>query len=484
MIRIFLAATLLACAAGAQPLRLHPQNPHYFQFNGKTLALVTSAEHYGAVLNGDFDYRKYLATLAADGMNYTRIFAGSYREVPSKSFGILRNTLAPEAGRYIAPWAQSSTPGYAAGGNKFDLDQWNPAFFDRLRDFLTEAAKHRIIVEVTLFSSHYNETHWAVSPLNPLNNVNGTDAIDWKKLHTLDNGNILKRHESYVRKIVRETNAFDNIFFEIQNEPWADRTVMVDVVNPFARPPARDQFPNSVDVGDELSRAWEARIAEWIGSEESQLPKKHLIAQNYANFRASVRGLAPGVSLANFHYAYPEAVTANYGLGIAIGYDETGFLGREDRDYLRQAWNFMLSGGSLFNHLDYSFSVGKEDGTDTEPNGPGGGSPALRRQLRLLSEFLHALPLAEMRPDPGAVKHAAGAFARVISSPGKVWEVYLDGSGPAEVRMSLPAGNYTAEWIDVRSGAVQNAEKFRHTGGDRSLTAPDFRDGIALRLRR
>jgi hypothetical protein len=47
-------------------------------FRGKPTALVTSGEHYGAVLNLDFDYAKYLDTLSADGLNLTRTFSGSY----------------------------------------------------------------------------------------------------------------------------------------------------------------------------------------------------------------------------------------------------------------------------------------------------------------------------------------------------------------------------------------------------------------------
>ena len=82
----------------APPIRLDAKNPHYFLFQGKTVALITSGEHYGAVMNADFDYRKYLQTLAINGFNYTRLFGGSYVEVPAKSFGILRNDLAPAAG--------------------------------------------------------------------------------------------------------------------------------------------------------------------------------------------------------------------------------------------------------------------------------------------------------------------------------------------------------------------------------------------------
>ncbi|HXJ74810.1 MAG TPA: hypothetical protein VNM37_18285, partial [Candidatus Dormibacteraeota bacterium] len=50
----------------APPISLHPDNPHYFLFRGEPTVLISSAEHYGAVLNLDFDYVTYLATLARD----------------------------------------------------------------------------------------------------------------------------------------------------------------------------------------------------------------------------------------------------------------------------------------------------------------------------------------------------------------------------------------------------------------------------------
>ena len=102
------------------PIALHPENPRYFLWRGRPTVLITSGEHYGAVLNLDFDYRQYLETLASDGLNYTRIFSGAYVE-PQGAFNIARNTLAPATGRFIAPWPRSTQPGYAGGGNKFDL---------------------------------------------------------------------------------------------------------------------------------------------------------------------------------------------------------------------------------------------------------------------------------------------------------------------------------------------------------------------------
>ncbi|MGC1616547.1 MAG: hypothetical protein WA736_17850 [Candidatus Acidiferrum sp.] len=471
-------------SAKPQPIRLHPANPHYFLFRGKAVALITSGEHYGAVFNRDFDYHKYLGALQADGLNYTRLFTGSYVEVPEKSFGILHNDLAPAPGRFLAPWTRSESPGYAGGGNKFDLDRWDPEFFTRFHDFLSEAAKHGIVVEVTLFSSLYDEAQWRLSALNPANNVNRAGAIDWKNLHTLENGNLLAYQEKYARKLVREANSFENVIFEIQNEPWSDRPVLAGVINPYLRPPARDAFPNSIDLPDEPSMAWQARVVEWITQEESALPNHHLIAQNYSNFRLSVRTLLPHVDVVNFHYAYPEAALLNYGLNKAISYDETGFLGRDDDAYRRQAWNFMLSGGSAFDSLDYSFTTGHEDGSYSGPNGPGGGSPALRQQLRVLSEFLKSFTLIDLRPDTRTVKRSAGVIARVLSTPGKQYAIYLDGNGPCHLTLELPPGNYSSEWVAVATGKITLWEKFTHNGGDKVLQSPVFQNGIALRLKR
>jgi hypothetical protein len=142
--------------SGGWPLALHPKNPHYFLFRGKPAILVTSGEHYGAVLNLDFDYRKYLATLAENGLNLTRTFSGAYVE-PVGAFKIERNTLAPSASRLICPWARSNTPGYVNGGTRFDLTRWDDAYSRRLKDFVAKADERGIVVELNLFTPMYED---------------------------------------------------------------------------------------------------------------------------------------------------------------------------------------------------------------------------------------------------------------------------------------------------------------------------------------
>ena len=175
---------------------------------------------------------------------------GSYYEKPN-AFGIRANTLAPAPGRALLPWARSTTPGAADGGTKLDLARWDPAYFERLRAFVAEAGKRGIVVEVVLFSSYY-EDGWPLSPLNAANNVNGVGTAPRQKANTLGNGELLAEQEKLVRKVVEELRDFDNVYYEIQNEPWADHEQPVDFVNRMVLPQdmAGSAWKNRVDLAD------------------------------------------------------------------------------------------------------------------------------------------------------------------------------------------------------------------------------------------
>src|SRR5580693_4057052 len=108
-IRSLVIALLLVTQAGAEPIKLHPANPHYYTFNGQSTILMTSAEHYGAVINLDFDYVAYLDALKAYGLNYTRIWPGAVLEMVG---GVVEgNPVGPRPRSLIVPWARSNEPG-------------------------------------------------------------------------------------------------------------------------------------------------------------------------------------------------------------------------------------------------------------------------------------------------------------------------------------------------------------------------------------
>lgn len=457
MKKILFLLLIIICSrdrAYSQPIALNAQNPHYFSYHGKPTLLITSGEHYGAVLNPDFDYKKYLDELHAHGLNLTRTFSGEYVESPT-SFNIRHNTLAPKHDRFICPWRRVS------GKNKykFDLTKWDPAYFKRLKKFIKAARKRDVIVEFTLFCPFYGDEQWKLSPLNEHNNMNGLGKISRNDVYTMDkSGKLLAVEESLVRKIVSELKNFDNVMYEICNEPYFGGVTL----------------------------DWQRHIAEVIESSEKDFHHRHLITQNIANGNKKIDNPFPVVSVFNFHYAFPPtAVAQNYHLDKVIGNNETGFKGNDDATYRRTAWHFILAGGGLFNHLDYSFAVGYEDGTYQYPSTqPGGGSPALRRQLGFLKSFMEQFNFIKMKPDRNFIKNklAGKAGSQVFSEKGKQYAVYLSGSPQEELAVDLPQGVYEATWVSPGKCAVIKRIKINAGEGQTQLKVPAYKKDIALQI--
>lgn len=455
---------LVAPPGAAEPIHLHPDNPHYFEFRGKPTVLITSAEHYGGVLNGAFDYVKYLDTLAKDGLNMTRVFSGIYREVPS-DFGIRNNTLAPREEDYVSPYAKTSS-------GKYDLTQWNPAYFARLKDFVAQAGKRGIVVEYVLFCTYYRDHMWQLSPHHEKNNVNGVGkgATNTEVL-SLKHASLTEAQTAFTRKVVTELKEFDNLYYEIANEPYFGGVTL----------------------------EWQAHIAKTIAETEAGFTARHLIAQNIANNQQLITKPDPLVGLFNFHYARPPVtVGMNYHLNKAIGLDETGFDGTLDFIYRIQAWDFLMAGGAHYNNLDYSFAVGFEDGTQVVGGDqPGGGSAALRKELKILHEFMGRFAFVKMKPDETAV--TGSHPVRVLAEPGKQYAIYLhhgrimNGYRPryvvetkrqtATFTVHLPPGNYAAEWWDPKRGRIGKGEIFSHTGSGRQFTSPEYTEDLALEIK-
>jgi hypothetical protein len=440
----------------SQPVSLHPDNPHYFLYKNKPTVFITSGEHYGALLNLDFNYTKYLDELHSDGLNMTRTFSGVYCEQPG-AFNIANNTLAPVSLKYLTPWARSETPGYKNGGNKFDLVKWDEKYFERLKKLLQEAEERGVVVEFTLFCPFYEDGMWVISPMHPSNNVNSTPDIPRTDVYTLDkNGSLLNIQKDLVKKIVTEVNNFDNVVFEICNEPYFGGVTI----------------------------EWQHAIADVIAATEKNLPNKHLISQNVQNGSSLVKDPHPAVSVFNWHYAYPPiTVLLNYQLNKALGDNETGFRGVSDSTYRFEAWRFIMAGGALFNHLDYSFTPGNESGDfKYDTTTPGGGSDALRKQLSYLKKFIEGFDFVKMKPDSNFF---ADAFIRgnALSETGKQYAAYfINDKKLSEFSLNVASGKYNVTWVDPVTGKRIKTFTVASKDGRLVLKVPQGSEDIALQI--
>jgi hypothetical protein len=386
-------------------------------------------------------------------LNGTRVCSGANVEYEGW-YNISQNTWAPAANRYIGPWKRSSVPGYINGGNKFDLTAWDNDYFLRLKDFMNEAQKRDIIVEFFFFSAIYEEKLWKYSPMYFENNVNGVGNVLREKGFDLNNNQLTVLQTELVKKIVTELNGFDNLIWEICNEPYFH-----------------------------VPAEWENEIIRIIDSVEQHLPKKHLISQNVANFYTKITNPNPATDIFNFHYLNsPSAILDNYYLNKAIGCNETGFS-QDDFQYRKEGWITMMSGGAYFNNLDYSFTVNDETGQFIPENNPGGGGPALRKQLGILKKFMDEIDFISMTPVGTMVTEVSGGVSVYdLINPGTEYSAYISGGSQANIKINIPANTYRVTWMDTKTGNIVKTESIQ--GGAITLVSPSYNQDIAFRITR
>ena len=219
-----------AADAGAPPasgpLRVHPANPRYFaDAQGRAVYLTGShtwsnlQEMWSNSFPVTFNFNQYLDLLEANNHNFIRLW---HAEMP-----MLRYNGDTEYRRTSPhPWLRTG-PGAAGDGQpKFNLNQFDQAYFNRLRERCMAAGQRGIYVSIMLFEGYTLsniEDGWFSHPFNSNNNINGVDGDfnnnGWgEEIHTLEIPAVTAVQAAYVRKVIDTVNDLDNVMFEIANE--------------------------------------------------------------------------------------------------------------------------------------------------------------------------------------------------------------------------------------------------------------------------
>jgi hypothetical protein len=486
-------ALIAATACTNSPVKVSPTNPHYFFYKGKPLVLITSDHHYGAIIDRDFDYAKYLNYLSQNGMNLTRIYPGGMFEPPDKYQK--GNPLGPLPGRQLLPWAKSdqtgantllAEPGQASF--KYDLDKWNPEYFDRLRSFIELAGRKNIIVEVPFFNGMYADC-WPLMPMYHENNIQNIGHYEEKDcgLFTtgdLRNQDVMKYQKAYITKITTELNKFDNLIYDICDEPSLQGLPVSGIIF----------LPDSQVI------PWVEEMKNAFLHTEESLPKKHLLGQTVQNLSPDF-SIEPWCSWLPTEYVKPaeKALNLNYQNNKPLINVESNYFGMSltknsyDVDAVRlEGWWFMLGGGAGCINLNGEYHRSQEDGgTNTKS--------IIVPQKRILLNFMNSLNLEGLTRFNDFSGIPSDAFCSILSDNKKQFALYLfHGTYESEwgahfipatgnyqdspVLNKVPAGNYKLEWIDPSSGSVKQSENIRWSGGDLTLKTPGYTLDIAMRM--
>jgi hypothetical protein len=486
---------ILTDACSNSPIAVCPSNPHYFFYKGKPLVLITSDHHYGAIIDKDFDYVKFLEYLSDNGMNLTRIYPGGMFETTDKY--LPGNPLGPRSGRQLLPWAKSvatgANPMLAEPGQascKFDLDKWNPDYFARLKAFVELANKKNIIVEIPFFNGMYADC-WPINAMyhdNNIQNVGQYESADCGLFTTADlrNQPVMKYQEAYIQKITTELNKYDNLIFDICDEPSLQGLSNGNIAF----------LPDSTVV------PWINAMKDAFLKAEESLPKKHLLGQTVQNLSPDLSNKA-WCNWLPTEYCKPaeRALNLDYKVNKPIVNVESNFFGMSltKNPYTAEAvrlegWWFMLGGGAGCINLNGEYHRALESGgpkTQTQ----------IVPQKKILKDFMNSLDLTGLSRFMDFTGIPSDAMCNSLAEYGKQYAFYifhgafepewgshiLSKPGNYQDTLTLnavPAGVYSVEWIDPASGTVKSMELLNWKGGILKLISAPYSIDVALKIRK
>jgi hypothetical protein len=419
--------SVIGSAAPTCPIAVDTVNSHYFKYNGQDVALVgVSGEYLPQVSRGtDFlqsyctydNFVCYINDAVSRGLNKIRLYIGL-----NHSPGTMQNGF---------PY-QFEQPFRVVNG-KWDTTLWALGYFNRLQQVVSYCQSNNVIVEVTLFDPWDGD--YTTSPWQSGNNNQGIQFTQRGLFCSFDNttryghqtppdsqnANQLARQVqlNVMQKVASTLSCYNNFYWELANEP--DFNIVA----------------NPIDVT--AMAQWHDYMANQLYSFEQSLGRHHPIAVNFHSL--SALGQIPShTDVLNAHYAALKSIANEprdsaidlirgfYGgqqgsLGQIFGFNEgriTPIMTTSD-GARAEAWEFMLGGGGVFDHLGYEWNDGNQD------------AQAIRTELGILSKFVNGYNLQFM--------------TRQTSNP-PAWLQNLERYGTAHP-------NYTTYW-----GAMQSRYQY------------------------
>jgi len=428
------------------PLRVHPANPRYFtDDSGKAIYLTGSHTWYNlqdSATIGEplthFDYDAYLDLLQSSGHNFVRMWAweGGVNE------------------RYCEPLAYNRTePGMALDGKpKFDLNQFDQEYFDRLRTRVATAGRRGIYVSIMLFQgwsiySHGYGNPWPLHPFNKANNINGIDGDangdgEGKEVHTLQVPAVTRLQEAYTRKVIDTVNDLDNVLYEITNETAI------------------------------FSKDWQYHMVKYIKSYEANKPKRHPVGMTAFDSGRAGSMAALWASPADWISPQNDGVSGDYmndppsADGRKVMISDTDHLWGVGGDRV-WAWKSFTRGF----HTIYMDPITKPDGTVEplwkEARRAMGDTRRLAEQMKLLAMTPH--------PELASTRYC-------LANPGVEYLVYQPKASEG-FSVELKKGTHRYEWFDPTKGLSAGNGSVKASTGVHQFKAP-FEGDAVLHLNR
>jgi hypothetical protein len=443
----------LSAATAKGPLKVCEQNPRYFTDGSGKPVYLTGSHTWNNLVDmgpGDpppaFDFAGCLDWMERLNHNFIRMWTWELTSWNTSANNAAARKKDPHNSS-PQPWARTG-PGTALDGKpKFNLNEFNPDYFDRMRSRVSAAGDRGIYVSVMLFEGwgvQFAPEAWSSHPFNAGNNINGIDGDldgDGKglEIHTLGEPAITALQKKYVRKVIDTVNDLNNVLYEISNEN---------------HPP---------------STAWQYEMINFIHACEKGKPKQHPVGmtfqyrggKNATLFESPADWISP-----NNEGGYRDDPPAAEGRKVILN----------DTDHLwgiggNQGWvwkSFLRGHNPIFMDPYKGLVLGEE----LDPRFDG-----VRRSMGYTLRLANRMNLAKMLPhdELASTKYC-------LAEPGSEYLVYIPSGGSVTVDLSAVEGSLSVEWLDPTRGVTLKGKKVPG-GAKRDLKASFTGDAVVYLFR-
>ena len=432
------------------PLRVCETNPRYF-CDGEGRIVFLTGSHLGWELQDDawgreftFDYGAFLDFLEQHNHNLIRMWVVENTKWHDSN----PNAIAPPV-----PYQRTGPDTALDGEPKFNLEQLDRSYFDRLRRRTIAARERGIYVMVMLFQgfsvfkNRHDSNPWFGHPFNKSNNVNGIDGDrngdgEGHEVHTLAMPAITRLQETYIREVINTVNDLDNVLYEVSNESRAD------------------------------SRDWQYHIIDFIHDYEKTKPNQHPVVMS------SHRG---GPSNAELFAGPADAVVPRKEKGQAYDRNPPASSGEKvvicDTDHIKGlgftnpqwVWKCLCRGISpiLMDEMTNQEKVDRIVDQVLDPK-----YNRIRSAMGHARTYANRLSLSSVVPanDVSTTRYC-------LAEKGTEYFVYQPAANK-DFQVTLEPGSYGFEWFDPVQGEVVEQGSINAVAGPNTFKAPFSNEAV------
>lgn len=453
-----------ACGAPAETAIATSPGGHYVSYRGTPLLVVGDSGTQCALQNANLDLPRWIGDCARAGLNTVHVwsFVAPRAQLDGSDVEERYGYVFPG----LTPWPRkTSGPRAHDGGYQWDLQQWDESgYWPRFRALCDGARKNGLLLGITVFWGWpKHPADWAYHPFNAANGGPVTDRPDphVTQVQRIDTPGreiwgedwsegwpAAKKSqwlwERFSEKLIRETAAYDNVFFVFMDE----------------------HSYGEGNGGDHFRQFFQKRGCRWVDWDER---------------RADVDFVFDPI-------AHEGALGRNPGT-VERFYREPArpFMILEGPPYQGDTvrlsfWSALMGGSGFVFHNDAEQETVYTGIMGYDPKVPGGDTGAERRAwLGHASRFFNgqSLPLDQMRPMNSLVD--VGVFC--LAAPGQAYAVYLPrASGPARLDLREVPGTYSARFFNPSTGKWRKAGTCEGSAW-RTFKRPSQEDWALLLLR-